>query len=435
MAHVDGRALRTGWMLSGICTLYLISGVAFALRTPEWQNPDEPAHHRFIERILTERTLPEADIHDPNGYEVLQPPVYYIVVAPVTALADHSSVRATRVATLVFGIPLIVLTFSLALSCLPSGIVGDDRQWTALAATLFAALLPQQVAVAASINNDVAGALASIAVISVAWRWKDGPRSVGRSILFGAICGLALLTKLTTIPAVIVALIIFAGREIKSRTSTALLATIVTCLTIAPWMIANQLRYGDPLGESTFHRFASDLFDLPRFGHEGHGLGVLVRDSFVSFWGYLGWLESRAPTLFYALAAAISIVAIVGVLLHSRSERRLGRAVLERGLFVMTGWLALQLLFFAGFNAAYFQPQGRYLFPALPAIAILGVVGLRYWLAPSTHAPERGKIVFASLGAFLIMANATFHLVVVPDIPRGPCPACPGGRLLESARD
>jgi hypothetical protein len=44
--------------LAVILVTYFALGAAYALQTPVWQAPDEPAHYNYIRFIVEEKTLP-----------------------------------------------------------------------------------------------------------------------------------------------------------------------------------------------------------------------------------------------------------------------------------------------------------------------------------------------------------------------------------------
>ena len=91
-----------------ILIAYLALGTAYALQTPAWQAPDEPAHYNYIQFIAEKQALPilrkgeydQAYIEkftrtpqntasmsiDPLRYEDYAPPLYYLLSAPIYAL-------------------------------------------------------------------------------------------------------------------------------------------------------------------------------------------------------------------------------------------------------------------------------------------------------------------------------------------------------------
>lgn len=100
------------------------------------------------------------------------------------------------------------------------------------------------------------------------------------------------------------------------------------------------------------------------------------RELFTNYFGYYGIYSLRAKDWYYHLMAALYVLLFgtVGVLTHQniRKEKASGRPVLMKRLTYWTMWGMMGLMYLLTIYNAYFvdfQPQGRYLFPALPALA------------------------------------------------------------------
>src|SRR5258706_212735 len=89
-----------------ILLAYIALGAQYAVRTPAWQIPDEPAHYNYIRAIVEQHALPVLQAGDYNEayldqlkaalfppdlpvtgirYESWQPPLYYLLAAPIFA--------------------------------------------------------------------------------------------------------------------------------------------------------------------------------------------------------------------------------------------------------------------------------------------------------------------------------------------------------------
>lgn len=97
---------------------------------------------------------------------------------------------------------------------------------------------------------------------------------------------------------------------------------------------------------------------------------------FKNYFGHYGIYSLRAEDWYYVLMAAlyIALFASVGFLVHQNMKRRkaAGESVLRARLSYWTMWAMILLMYLLTIYNAYFvdfQPQGRYLFPALPALA------------------------------------------------------------------
>src|SRR5512136_1730645 len=123
MTSVKGRrpALQSGWLypilvIFVIVAVYVVIGTLYAVKTPAWQVPDEPAHYNYVrhiaeggglpvlqpgdydqaylERIKAAKFPPSMPV-DSIRYESWQPPLYYVLAAPVY-LATNGSPLALR---------------------------------------------------------------------------------------------------------------------------------------------------------------------------------------------------------------------------------------------------------------------------------------------------------------------------------------------------
>ena len=66
-ARLDRLYIRQPrWYLVAVLAGYLVAAMLFALRTPAWQNPDEPAHYNNIAFIAQEHRLPVLRMGDYN---------------------------------------------------------------------------------------------------------------------------------------------------------------------------------------------------------------------------------------------------------------------------------------------------------------------------------------------------------------------------------
>ena len=116
--------------VSLILLVYLAIGMLYAVNTPAWQAPDEPAHYNYIKHIAETGSLPILDLDDYDQkyisellqygfpsrmsidllrYEAHQPPLYYLLATPIFIVFD-GSLLALRLFSLVLGACVIVLS-------------------------------------------------------------------------------------------------------------------------------------------------------------------------------------------------------------------------------------------------------------------------------------------------------------------------------------
>lgn len=100
------------------------------------------------------------------------------------------------------------------------------------------------------------------------------------------------------------------------------------------------------------------------------------QELFKNYFGYYGIYSLRAKDWYYALMGAlyVALFTVIGFFVHKniREQKKLGQPVLRERLTYWTMWAMILLMYLLTIYNAYFvdfQPQGRYLFPAIPAIA------------------------------------------------------------------
>ena len=141
-----------------------------------------------------------------------------------------------------------------------------------------------------------------------------------------------------------------------------------------------------------------------------YGLYSLL--TFAGFWGNFGWLQRPLPMWAYAVLAAICLAAAAGlvrVLLRPRCDtpdvyRGIGKSWLLAFVLIV-GQACLPML------GRPWQPQGRYLFPALLPIAGLLVIGLDAWLNFGAR-PYRWILLLGGLAAFDIICLLRAAIVI-----------------------
>ena len=100
------------------------------------------------------------------------------------------------------------------------------------------------------------------------------------------------------------------------------------------------------------------------------------QELFRNYFGHYGIYSLRAKDWYYVLMGAlyIALFAVIGILVHKnvKCQKAQGKPVLRIRLSYWTMWGMMGLMYLLTIYNAYFvdfQPQGRYLFPALPAFA------------------------------------------------------------------
>lgn len=399
------------WLLVILLASAALS-VLFAVRLPiqSGLNPDETSHRDYIRLIVENQSLikfapPEGGTlapGQPEPWETHQPPLYYLLCAPVYALSG-GSVFAVRLVSAVIQLLTVVLAYRAGRSMFPS------RPEMALGAAGFVAFLPTQAQLAGAINNDGLTTLLSVAVF---WRLgllvSGGQDGRGAAVL-GALLGVGLLTKLSILqlfPVVVLAYVIAIGaKRLTWGRAAALCAGAfgLALLISSPWLIRNTLLYGDPLtlrifphtapvGTPTPARMAAMGF-LPTPAE--YWRTVAVR-SFASFWFIVPPNRIQPDLARFLPVVLLALGGIVGAL---RAPERGGVADGERRILGLAAAAILLLVpFFVRFNQQFFQAQGRYFLPALLPVAIVTLVGWGSVAGPG----KRSAAAVAAVGLVLL---------------------------------
>jgi hypothetical protein len=137
------------------------------------------------------------------------------------------------------------------------------------------------------------------------------------------------------------------------------------------WYLRNWALYGDPLGLRAFQMtFAVGDFHISSWESWRIGTWNLLRSS----WGAFGWLTLPLPDGAYVFAGAGLLLALAGLLTSSGTARWNGRGPVLAILLLSVGLAFTWTVMFA-VTAGQVAWQGRFLFPAAPAIVALLAVG------------------------------------------------------------
>ena len=438
---MNSRA-RVPAILGLIVLGYFALATLYAVRVPIWNAPDEPAHYNVIRSIAVDHQLPvlrPGDYdqeklarlmheHFPPGesidslrYESHQPPLYYLLAAPVFLATEHASLHARvvalRLVTTLIGALVILTTFRLARLIFPRSTAYP------LAAAAFVAFVPMHLFMDAAIDNDALVELMLTLLLIVLVEDLIKPREGVNDLKAGLAAGLAALAKLDGGISAVLIVVGFTGsallgshrdRALRRVPVRVLRAGVIAALVSGWWFARNLLLYGlgDPFA---LRRHAQVVVGQPLTG----GLtAAKMRDmlltAFHSFWGQFGWMGIPYSDRTYDVLATLSLLVALGGALFgwrviryfwslrhelgdkpsagsrgqisaaSITNRAIGGGLtgfpIDRAQAWALGLLLLDvLLVIVGvvfYNVRYLQPQGRYLFPSLPALAIFSTAGI-----------------------------------------------------------
>jgi len=437
--------IRSSSFVIFIIAVYLGIGVLYAVNTPAWQVPDEPAHYNYVRYIVEHRALPVLQLGDfdqkyieqfatpentphlsiaPLRYESWQPPLYYILAAPIY-IATGGSLLALRLFSVVLGGLLIVVAFLIIRQIAP----GSSA--LALGTAAFVAFVPQHVAMMAGVNND---SLAELLLALILWQAINLKPQISnlKGVALGVTLGLGLCTKNTVyiaVPLVAVAIWLAhrsqpAPRKVAWLIQRGILVFVPALILGSLWWIRNIAVYGWPDFLASI-RHAAVVIGQPTSTDwiAQYGWGYFLQHFFVvtfqSFWGQFGWMGVPMPPRYYVALGTFSLVALAGCVWYfsikypmSNTLESLSAPSLKFGIGYLIFWVILAVLVYVYYNTTFVQHQGRYLFPALIPIGLIFTVGLRQWttLLPRAWRDVALAVPFAALAALDLVA--LFRMIV-----------------------
>jgi hypothetical protein len=329
-------------------------------------------------------------------------PIYYEVESAaydVAGASIWSQLTATRIMSGLLSALAVVFVLLAAREVAPR------RRLFVLGAPLFVALNPMFTFIGASVNNDVgvnvAAALFLFLIVRASQRGLRPWLAVGLGITLGVLP----VIKGTSYSLWVVAALALLAILVRDRSRTALVGVAVATLAL----VAVQLGWssvaadfgrttfttpggGAPISASLWSSarmslgYLWQIFLPPLPGMVDHypsnpwpGYTIYV----VRGWASFGWYDIVFPRIVYAaILAGIAGTAISGAVLARRH-----RDWLRRNWVLVLTLVATPIIVVAGVERAFATPgqrpiiaeMGRYLFPAIGALALLAVGSFRAW--------------------------------------------------------
>ncbi|MBX3013249.1 MAG: glycosyltransferase family 39 protein [Caldilineaceae bacterium] len=426
LSELDQHYVQRPWpWLLLIVVAYVAVAVNFALQTPAWQAPDEPAHYNYIADIVANRALPVLHREDYSQqcletlinnrfpvelgvdcirYESYQPPLYYLLGALVYSLSG-GSLLALRLLGIVIGVGIILLcAYSLQL-------VFADKPMVVLGATAFVAFLPMHVAVTAAVNNDAFAELLLLALLAMLLHWTrrqfmappdaDVTQTQRQLLWLGVLLGLGLLTKIYAylfIPLTLLAIVATIWQRQRSWQSLwtglslyrwVLLPALLLGL---PWWVRNLQLYGggDFLGLAWHDEV---VIGQPRTSEWIATYGLMpyseraFRFTFQSFWGVFGWMGVFMDERIYTAMLIFTGVLFLGLLwtlirlISGKPDTDIDDY--QRAVLIFFGLIVVAVAAgYIWYNTKFVQHQGRYFFWGLLPISTFVALGWREVMRP-----------------------------------------------------
>lgn len=434
---------------------FILLGVVYSFITPLFEAPDEQWHFAFVQHIaqgdgLPEQSLPLTHLARQEGS---QPPLYYLLAAALTfwigtsdypamvwenphygydvpgvvndnknlfihtvqeAFPYHNTALAihlARLLSLAMGTAAVYLTYRLTRLVVP------QYEFAAVAAAALVAFTPQFLFVSSAVSNDSTIVALCAAVLYLLVRTLRIPPTLRDAILIGAAAGLAALAKVSGLAllAPVIVVLAYVNRANLRRLVMHEIAALATFAVVAGWWYArNLLLYGEVTGTRRMVEIFGDRVAPLTF----EGWQAQLREVFETFWVGFGWGNIRAPEWVYLIVGIGALLGVIGlavgtwrVVKRQRDTNRVDFSVMAERyspFFLLTAWVVIIFLALLQWMIQTQAPHGRLMFPALPALAPLVVIG---WL----QLPPRGarKVVAQAMtvGLFGFAAVAAIFLL------------------------
>src|SRR5438477_3025723 len=390
---------------------------------------DAKEHLKYINYIQEHRALPLAS----EGWEMYQPPLYYLIAAASLSacklsINDPTSILLLRLIGAFLGIAQFVFVFLSLRLLFPAR--------TAFVGLLLAAFLPMHMYLAQYVTNEMLAATLATATLYVCLRLlkSDTPR-VSQFAWLGFTLGAAMLAKATTVLLLPIAIGAIAGKLAYARARLAISLRnlgllFAICLTVCGWHYARiWLRFGTPLlgnwdvvsgftwwQDPGYHtatdylRFGRSLVHPLFSGFAGFADGI-----YSTLWGdalcggassltfawngqplLAGYLWALIPTALIVIGAVVAIVEFVQ---KPSSELFL--------LFGFSALLMLGLIFMTLKIPSYAQAKAFYALSAIMPLCFFGALG---WVM-LTQARERLRCVGGTVGLVWVLNSfATYWI-------------------------
>ena len=437
-----------------VLATHAVLAFGFLVATPMGEAPDEPSHVQYVMFLREEHSLPivpaDGAARLPQGKH---PPLYYLLGALFSAGGDFKSLgftenphfsyrvpddsktpafvhpeavslaetpgevtgRRLRFVSLLAGLLTVWATWALGRTVWP------DRDEMAVASAAVVGFMPAFAFTAGIFNNDALAAAWSAVIVWLSvklavgisspleathtsgnFRDRFGSGQPALAITLGVVLGLALITKLTTLPIFGVATVAVLWRARVEGLGWLVKAGALVggagLLVGGWWPVRNIMLYGfaDPFG---LRRWAGSIPHLERIVPLQRELGTYLTIQFTSFWGRFGWVNVPLPVSVYitiAVACALAVAGLFGLLIGFRALQ--GQTKTGLMICLLAAILAYASALRLGITLNLVAAHGRYLNIALAPLSVLLVSGLVGLLPPRASRVASGALIAGMLG-------------------------------------
>ena len=426
-----------GW-LAPLLLFFVAKGLLLVAVVGPFTGHDEVDHYHYVTRladgdglgVVGEVQLPawaeryqEYVADYPNNAEVIQPPLYHLLLAPL-AKAVPGGVGADLYVLRTLSVALGAVTVWVAY--LTARLLFPREALVRAGVPVFVAFQPQFAFEAAIVNHDILVIVLFTAAVHLTLRGLRDGFGRRRALALGLLAAAGLWTK-TSFGLVLPAVALGIGlawwdrvdrwgsdrRALRALAERLALAVALPLLLVVPWFVRSYRLYGDPTG-------AQRLREIPEYGDQASTYRAMLTSKefwqgrLEDFWGNYGWrqvpfdpVEFQTLWVVWGLAgiglAAVALRAAVGPWVGRRP-------VLDRFQRRGLGLLALSVacLIFGVLYVGTIQfTQSRFAFPGMVGFATLTLVGWAAWL-PARARPAALPVVVVGLMALNAVVTLRF---------------------------
>jgi 4-amino-4-deoxy-L-arabinose transferase-like glycosyltransferase len=284
-----------------------------------------------------------------------------------------------------------------------AGVEATGDETTGMLVGGIVAFLPQFTFRGMNVSNDSLVTMTCAAVTYLVVRLIKRGFTWPLGIIAAIVTALAFLSKISAIFLPIPLSLAILSTQDTWRLRLGRLSVLgIAFLIVAPWLIRNQILYGDPLANRIMLTVVAHIVD-PKPITSPYFLTTFPSTLFLSFIGMFGWMNLRLPDWLYLFFGLLAAMAILGYF-----WRGFQRQIDRRLTLILLTFPILSLAITVYINLNFSQPQGRYLFPALGAIALLvgvGLEGLHCWSK---------QLTYYLLGVLLLVNLYIIGAIIIP---------------------
>ncbi len=430
------RGERIGLAL--LLIAYVVLAVGYSLVTPLYESTDELRHVRYVRHIATYGNLPLQRAGAPRA-QSHHPPLYYALGALVSCWVNvdedvyyqpkenpfwayrywevgsdnknqyvHGADEAfpysgitlvvylVRWMTVLIGALTVWLTYEMGREVFPHG------PSLALASAALVAFTPQFLHLSGSVGNDVPAAACGAAVLLACLRVARQGVSLRKDVMVGILLGVSVLTKfhlVVLLAPVCVAYLLTAWprRDWRAMLRAAIVILGLAAILLGWWFLRNWHLYGDPTGMSKLN----ELWAGRDAGESWWVIPQAWPHLWTSLWGRFGYGQVPLPAWIYSGLLVLSVVSVAGYLVPGR--RRQAPLINLLPLVMAVVVFVIAVTYYVLIQPA--GAMGRFLFPVLPAVGVLLMVGLAR-LVPQNSESLLGltlTVAMACLGVYALL--------------------------------